>query len=174
LILAGDELGNSQGGNNNAYAQDNDTGWVDWSGLDRDPDFTEKVRELIRLRRELPLLRQARYIHGRMPTEKGFCDISWLHPDGRPMHDGDWSNGQQLALFFTGHEEHHEYSPITHAIAIGYNASDRETRFLLPTGLATDWVLRFFSCEDKPVQGDSGEVQLPARSMMLATMGLQV
>jgi glycogen operon protein len=174
LILAGDEFGNSQGGNNNAYAQDNEAGWVDWSGLEQDPAFAEKVRELVRLRRELPLLRQARYVHGRMPTEQGFCDISWLHPDGRPMHDKDWSNGQQLALFFTGHEEHHEYSPITHAIAILYNASREDTSFLLPTGLAADWVLRFFSSEQDPVQNESGEVALPARSMVLATMGLDV
>ncbi len=174
LILAGDEFGNSQGGNNNAYAQDNETGWVDWSGLEQDPDFTEKVRELVRLRRALPLLRQPRYVHGRMPTDKGFCDIAWLHPDGRPMHEGDWSNGRQLALFFTGHEEHHEYSPVSHAIAILYNASREETAFMLPAGLAADWVLRFFSSEQAPVKRASGEVILPARSMALATMGLDV
>jgi pullulanase/glycogen debranching enzyme len=54
MLLAGDEFGNSQGGNNNAYAQDNETGWLDWHRLGEDPAFTEQVRMLIRLRGELP------------------------------------------------------------------------------------------------------------------------
>ena len=52
LLLAGDEFGNSQQGNNNAYAQDNEIGWLDWSGLDDEPLFVELARELIWLRRE--------------------------------------------------------------------------------------------------------------------------
>ena len=64
MLLAGDEFGNSQGGNNNAYAQDNETGWLDWSGLADDPEFVQRVRELIHLRREWPLLRLPEYVHG--------------------------------------------------------------------------------------------------------------
>jgi len=174
LLLAGDEFGNSQGGNNNAYAQDNETGWVDWAGLEEDPDFARKVRELVQLRRNLPLLRQARYVHGRMPTDQGFCDISWLHPDGRPMQEADWANGKQVALFFTCHEEQHEYSPVMHAIAILYNASPEDTTFRLPSGLPSGWVLRFFSSAEQPPDSGSGELLLPARSMALVTMGLDV
>jgi isoamylase len=174
LLLAGDEFGNSQGGNNNAYAQDNETGWLDWNGLDEDPDFARKVRELVQLRRQLPLLRQARYVHGRMPTDQGFCDISWLHPDGRPMGENDWANGQQVALFFTCHEEQHEYSPVMHAIAILYNASLEDTSFKLPSGLPAGWILRFHSSAEQPADGGTGEMKLPARSMALVTMGLDV
>ncbi|MFC1740046.1 glycogen debranching protein GlgX [Pseudomonadota bacterium] len=174
MILAGDEFGNSQGGNNNAYAQDNETGWVDWRGLEEDPDFTEKVRQLIRLRRNLPLLRQPRYVHGRMPTDQGFCDITWLHSDGRPMEESDWSDGQQVALFFTCHEEQHEYSPVMHAIAILYNASPEETEFRLPVGLIAEWELRFYSCGQTSLERSTGSVSLPGRSMALATMGLDV
>jgi glycogen operon protein len=70
MLLAGDEFGNGQGGNNNAYAQDNETGWLDWGGLESDPEFAVKVRELVQLRRRLPLLRQARYVHRRMPKDR--------------------------------------------------------------------------------------------------------
>jgi glycogen operon protein len=174
MILAGDEFGNGQGGNNNAYAQDNETGWLDWSGLEEDPDFTEKVRQLIHLRRKLPLLRQPRYVHGRMPTDQGFCDITWLHPDGRPMHENDWSNEKQVALFFTCHDEQHEYSPVNHAIAILYNAAAGETVFRLPVGLVSEWKLRFFSCEQANLEHGTGQLSLPGRSMALATMGLEV
>jgi len=172
MLLAGDEFGNSQGGNNNAYAQDNETGWLDWHGLQEDPGFADKVRELVRLRRKLPLLRQARYVHGRMPTDQGWCDIAWLHPDGRPMVQSDWASGQQISLFYTCHEEQHEYSPVTHAIAILFNASVEAAEFALPSGLPSDWVLRFFSSTAPPVEPRPGQWQLAARSLVLATMGL--
>ena len=173
LILAGDEFGNSQGGNNNAYAQDNETGWLDWSGLQEDPEFTGKVCTLLQLRRRLPMLRQARYVHGRMPTDRGWCDIAWLHPDGRPMGQSDWASGQQVALFFTGHEEQHEYSPVTHAIAILYNASGDEAIFTLPAGLPSEWTLRFSSSEDPPHEPEPGHWTVAPRSLVLATMGIE-
>jgi len=174
MLLAGDEFGNSQQGNNNAYAQDNEIGWVDWKGLEDDPGFTDKVRELIRLRRALPLLRQARYIHGRMPSGEGWCDITWLHPDGRPMNEADWMNGRQISLFFTCHDEQHEYSPVKHAIAILFNASADAVLFSLPSGLAEEWVPRFFSDEDQPFESSPGEWELGPGSMVLATMGMDV
>jgi glycogen operon protein len=173
MLLAGDEFGNSQGGNNNAYAQDNETGWLDWRRLEDDPGFTGKVRELVQLRRVLPLLRQARYIHGRMPVDRGWCDIAWLHPDGRPMSSKDWAEGQQLALFYTGHDEKQEHSPVTHAIAVLYNASMEEAAFTLPAGLPSDWILKFFSSQQAPAEPGPGQWNLEPRSMALATMGLE-
>ena len=172
MLLAGDEFGNSQGGNNNAYAQDNETGWLDWRGLEENPGFTDKVRELVQLRRSLPLLRQARYVHGRMPTDQGWCDIVWMHPDGRPMNQGDWANDRKISLFYTCHEEQQEDSPVTHAIAILYNASTEEAIFTLPAGLPSDWILRFFSSDTVPAEPSPGQWALPARSLVLATMGL--
>ena len=172
MLLAGDEFGNSQAGNNNAYAQDNETGWLDWRGLDEDPEFTEKIRHLVQLRRELPLLRQSRYVHGRMPSGKGWCDITWLHPDGRPMSQDDWTNGRQISLFFTCHDEQHEYSPVRHAIAILFNASTEAALFSLPSGLSSEWVQRFCSSAETPHESGPGQWELGPRSLLLATMGL--
>jgi pullulanase/glycogen debranching enzyme len=77
MLLAGDEFGNSQGGNNNAYAQDNETGWLDWHGLEDDPGFTLEVRELIHLRKEWPLLRLPEYLHGETaPFKVMFAEAS--------------------------------------------------------------------------------------------------
>ena len=62
-----------------------------------------------------------------MPTDQGWCDIAWLHPDGRPMDQSDWARGSGRFLWFIScHEEQHECSPVTHAIAILYNASAEE------------------------------------------------
>ena len=66
LLLAGDEVGNSQGGNNNAYCQDNPIGWVDWSALGREgEDMTALVAQLTELRRRFPQLRARRWVEGR-------------------------------------------------------------------------------------------------------------
>ena len=89
MILAGDELGNSQGGNNNAYAQDNPIGWVDWDGLD--PDFLEFCRAAIAFRKANPILRQKRFLHARPRPEDGKPDIFWRKPDGRVLRDEDWN-----------------------------------------------------------------------------------
>ncbi len=87
MLLAGDELGNSQAGNNNAYAQDNEIGWVDWSCPD--PELPGLVRRLIEVRRRLPVLRQRTFLHGRT-RQDGHRDVVWRQADGSaPTHE-DW------------------------------------------------------------------------------------
>ena len=90
------------------------------------------------------------------------------------MGHNDWAAGQQVALFFTGHEEQHEYSPVTHAIAILYNASGEEAAFSLPTGLPEEWMTRFSSSDEAPCGPEPGQYVLAPRSLALATMGIQV
>ena len=89
MLLAGDALGHSQGGNNNAYCQDNEISWVDWSGAEEAPD--QFARRLARLRAETPVLRQDRFLHGALRPD-GRPDIAWWRPDGAPKQSGDWSN----------------------------------------------------------------------------------
>jgi isoamylase len=88
LILAGDEVGNTQGGNNNAYCQDNEIGWVYWSGLGRDDDMTEFVGALVRLRRRFAQLRSRHWLEGRKAD--GSHDVLWLRPDAAEMMEEDW------------------------------------------------------------------------------------
>ena len=174
MLLAGDEFGNSQGGNNNAYAQDNETGWLDWSGLEADPEFTRAVRELLHLRREFPLLRQARYIHGRMPTDSGWCDIEWLHPDGRPMLASDWNSNRQLALVFSIHEDQKDDSPVVEAVAILFNASQQDVEFALPYDLPSKQEARFSSAPAISRQTGLGSWLVAARSLLLVSGKLDV
>ena len=167
MLLAGDEFGNGQGGNNNAYAQDNDTGWLDWQGLADDPEFTQAVRELLRLRRETPLLRQARYIHGRMPTDSGWCDIHWLHPDGRRMEREDWNSGRRLALLFSTRADQKDDSPVLEAVAVLFNASAEDTVFELPAEMPYAWRQLFSSSPDNGPVGQAGRWSVAARSLVL-------
>ncbi len=91
LLLAGDEMGRTQQGNNNAYCQDNEITWVDWSSPDRELlDFT---RRLIAFRREHPVFRRRRYLAGVEAAELG-----WFTPAGTPMTGADWASPSALSL----------------------------------------------------------------------------
>ncbi|MEU0841332.1 glycogen debranching protein GlgX [Streptomyces sp. NPDC005962] len=92
MLVAGDEMGRTQGGNNNAYCQDNATGWVDWSLLD-DPGWqalTDLTARLIRLRRAHPVLRQPAFFSGRARPPDGVRDLAWFTPRGEEMTESDW------------------------------------------------------------------------------------
>jgi len=94
MLLGGDELGNSQGGNNNAYAQDNEIGWLDWAGADT--ELTDTVRRLIALRRSHPVLRQRVFLHGGERAD-GRRDVVWRRPDGVEPSAEDWHSPRSVA-----------------------------------------------------------------------------
>jgi glycogen operon protein len=95
MILGGDEVGNSQGGNNNTYCQDNEVGWIDWSGLD-DP-FLDFCRKAMAFRKEHPVLRQERFLTGETSAE-GLIEIAWYRSNGDFMDDGAWNDSELRAL----------------------------------------------------------------------------
>jgi len=128
MLLAGDEFGNSQGGNNNAYAQDNETGWLDWSGLEADPDFTEQVRELIWLRRESALLRIEDYLHDSLAIGDSRVDIGWINAAGEAKHDHEWSESKAFTLTMSSHRNDGSET----ALAISINSHAEETTLRLP------------------------------------------
>jgi pullulanase/glycogen debranching enzyme len=103
MLLAGDEFGRTQRGNNNAYCQDNDVSWVDWSLVKPEAHLLEFVRALSRLRRDHPVFRRRRFFHGRQAHD-GMRDIVWLTPSGAEMTDTDWHAGysKSLAVFVNG------------------------------------------------------------------------
>ncbi len=88
MLLAGDEMGHSQGGNNNAFAQDNATSWIDWTRADT--ELTAFVARLIRLRAAHPVLRQRHFLHGRIRPEDGLSDVIWRSADGSTPEPGQW------------------------------------------------------------------------------------
>jgi len=90
MILAGDEVSNSQGGNNNTYCQDNEIGWVTWPE-EEDPFFTF-CQQAISFRRMHPLLRQKRFLHSRQRLLDGEPDLFWRRANGEAMRQEDWDN----------------------------------------------------------------------------------
>ncbi|EPY01280.1 glycogen debranching protein GlgX [Magnetospirillum fulvum] len=98
MILAGDELGRTQNGNNNAYCQDNAIGWVDWGNVDE--DMLAFFRILIKLRRENPVFRRARFLEGKRLPNLVLKDIIWITAEGREMTQADWTLPYARSLGF--------------------------------------------------------------------------
>ena len=166
LLLAGDEFGNTQHGNNNAYAQDNETGWLDWKGLDADRLFTDQIRELIWLRRETPLLHLQEYLHGNLETGSSIIEISWFNPDGRTMQDHDWASTRALGMIiYEGN-----VGDATSGVAKLINRTEDEVTFRVPAIDAIgEWRVAFSSCDDAEMRGR--EVTLGALSIVLLLAG---
>lgn len=105
MILAGDEIGNSQQGNNNAYCQDNPIGWVDWRARRADRGLQKFLSRLIHLRREQSVLRRPHFLHAEKQSRSILVpDVSWYNQYAEPMSDGDWHNHESnfLGLLLPG------------------------------------------------------------------------
>jgi glycogen operon protein len=90
MLLGGDEFGRTQGGNNNAYAQDNAISWFDWQLADANAPLLDYTRGLIRLFHAHPVLRRSRFFQGRRIRGSRVKDLTWLAPDGAEMTDAEW------------------------------------------------------------------------------------
>jgi isoamylase len=92
MMVAGDEFARTQQGNNNAYCQDNDISWVDWSLAKKNRPLTDFVRKLTRLRRKYPILRRHLFLTGAYNQELGVKDVTWINADGAEMQDANWGD----------------------------------------------------------------------------------
>jgi glycogen operon protein len=102
MLLAGDEMGRTQGGNNNAYCQDNETSWVAWEHIDEELlAFTSLLSDI---RRRNPVFRRRRWFQGRPIHGSGVSDIAWFKPDGSQMSDDDWQAAfaKTIGVFLNG------------------------------------------------------------------------
>ncbi|MEZ0065892.1 isoamylase [Streptacidiphilus sp. MAP12-20] len=181
MLLAGDEFGRTQGGNNNAYCQDNQVGWIDWSLLDSDEwrPLHELTTRLIRLRREHPVLRQRAFFSGRPAHPGGLPDLTWFTARGREMTEADWyAPGATLAMLLSGDDLTERDAcgdPLTDdSFLLILHAHHRAIRFTLP-GLP--WARCFETVVDTSVEQQAapdgrhwpaGEaITVPGRSVLL-------
>jgi glycogen operon protein len=106
MLLAGDGMGRTQRGNNNAYCQDNEISWVDWNLAEQQQDLPEFTRSLIAFRHAHPVFRRRRFFQGRALHGSNVSDIGWFNPDGAEMTEKQWGAGfaKSLAVFLNGEE----------------------------------------------------------------------
>jgi isoamylase len=104
MLLAGDEFGHSQQGNNNAYCQDNELAWLSWEIAEDEQQLLQFVRDLIRLRRSHRVFRRRKFFQNRAIRGENVRDIVWLDPVGTQMSDEQWRDGfaRSLAMFLSG------------------------------------------------------------------------
>ena len=137
MLTAGDELGRSQNGNNNAYCQDNETSWVDWTLDANDEAFLRFVSRVLSLRRRHDVFRRGDFYRGSEEGPRNLKDIVWLRPDGSEMNTGDWENPQLhafgCAFGATGGQAG------TRRYLLALNAGEGAVKFILPASEGGPW-----------------------------------
>jgi glycogen operon protein len=139
MLLAGDELGRTQRGNNNAYCQDNETSWLDWSLREPNEALIAFVQKLSQLRRGHPALRRRSFFQGRRIIGPDIKDIVWLNPDGHEMSDTEWDQSfvRCLGMILAGRalEEQNERGRVLvdDDLLVLLNAHHESIPFALPT-----------------------------------------
>ncbi|GAA1952772.1 glycogen debranching protein GlgX [Microbacterium deminutum] len=178
MLLHGDELGRTQRGNNNGYAQDHELTWVHWDAVDE--PLVEFTAALVRLRREHPTFRRSRFFDGRpIRREEGapLPDIAWLRPDGTVMQPEDWESGfgRAIGVFLNGdgirqRDRRGERITDKHFVVL-FNASDRPIDFLLP---APEFGPRWEALVDTVGELANTAMIEPASAVTLAAKALMV
>jgi glycogen operon protein len=139
MLAAGDEIGRTQGGNNNAYCQDNEISWLDWNLDERRTDLLEFTRRVIRLFHKHPVLRRRKFFQGRKIRGSEVKDVSWFRPDGEEMKDEDWFDesirtlGVRLAGDAIAEVDERGNRIVDDTMLLLLNATHAPVRFELPT-----------------------------------------
>jgi isoamylase len=147
MICAGDEMGRTQGGNNNAYAQDNEISWLSWDLEMRDQALLEFTRRVAKLRHDHPVFRRRNFFQGRRIRGSELEDITWFRPDGHEMTDDEWHSRHLRAFGMRlGGEAMREWdekgNPIVDdSFLLLFNADPDETPFRLPVAKGVSWDL---------------------------------
>ncbi|MFD1714055.1 glycogen debranching protein GlgX [Amnibacterium flavum] len=177
MILHGDELGRSQGGNNNSYAQDSEISWVHWDKADQ--PLIEFTSALVRLRKDHPTFRRSNFFDGR-PAERDegapLPDIVWFKTDGTQMHPDDWDTafGRSVGVYLNGEslrQRNARGEQLTDVdFLLFFNAHDEDVEFTLPTdGLDRSWDIMIDTAGQAADSGpvDTGEKQTVAAKSLL-------
>jgi glycogen operon protein len=176
MLLGGDEISRTQGGNNNAWCQDNEISWFDWGAADE--QLLAFARRLIALRREHPVFRRQHFLTGRESGGSGLPDVWWFRPDGRRMTQRDWQRGDAhtLGVFLNG-QELASRSPrgeplVDDSFLLLFNSHFEPVTFTLPTRrFGRGWLRVLSTAEPEKVEDEivlaRGAVDMADRAMLL-------
>ncbi|MHA6749710.1 glycogen debranching protein GlgX [Dermacoccus nishinomiyaensis] len=178
MLLHGDELGRTQGGNNNTYCQDNEISWIDWDLDDRRRSLLEFTQQLIALRRTHPAFQRRRFFAG--DAEHGgrsdWGDIVWFGANGEEMQDGDWASGAGTIMVYLNGDAIHAQdakgqSVVDDHFLLLFNPGHEETHFVIPEVVkkGSEWSFAISSLPEDAEEGvelSSGDtVRLPPRTL---------
>ena len=169
MLLGGDEFGRTQNGNNNAYCQDNETSWIDWSLLDKPEgrSLTEFVGRVLALRHQHAVLRSPYFLHGREFLAEGVPDISWFDASGEVVSAESWNNAEDrcLALRRAGPSQDGSVTMLT----AFFNSGTADCHFRLPEPRWPTRIVLDSGAPDAPERFVEGEeIVVGPRSVVLA------
>jgi glycogen operon protein len=177
MLVAGDERGRTQRGNNNAYCQDNELGYVDWSATTEQRELLQFTKRLLRIRNEHPALHRSKFFQGHNIQHTELRDLLWFRHDGQEMSQEDWSNHvtRSLGMFLAGRgidEVDEAGRPVVDDnLLLVLNAGDSDLGFALPNleAVREPWELLVDTRDDRARERRSpGETTtLVARSLKL-------
>jgi isoamylase len=174
MLLAGDEFGRTQRGNNNAYCQDNEISWLDWQQADTPAgqELTDFVARLIRIRHDNPVLRCRHFLHGKDEPAPGILDIAWFDTHGEIISSESWNNPEKR-LFAVRRASTNEDGTVS-ILTLFLNPSDKDRVFRLPTQNVPTRLLIDSATPGKAESDVAGEeITVVARSAILTKSVLQ-
>ncbi len=183
MLLAGDEFGRTQQGNNNAYCQDNEISWVDWSLADENEHLVRFVRKLTLLRRRYPILRRSRFLSGEVNEDLGIKEVTWINATGEEMQAEQWTDPMMhcFGMLLDGRAQESGIRQRGHdaTILVVFNAHHDLVNFTLPATVdSAYWQLLIDT--NLPDEGlgrtefQPGDVYgVTARSLLLFSMGAE-
>jgi isoamylase len=166
MLCGGDEIGRTQGGNNNGYCQDNEISWYDWDAADT--SLLQFTRDLIRLRAEHPVFCRRRWFQGRPIRGSEVSDIGWFTSGGTEMSDQDWQAGfaKSLGVFLNGDaiptRDEHGNRIADDSFYVMFNAHSEPLEFVLPE---SKWGEQWTVALDTNELTDHVEVETVGRSV---------
>src|SRR5688572_30874048 len=176
MLVAGDEFGRTQGGNNNAYCQDNEISWLNWAETDQ--SLLNFTRNIIKLRREHPVFCRRRWFQGQDIKGVGVEDITWFLPSGEQMNEEHWNHdlAKSMGVFLSGHGLHYP-GPKGEAILddnfyLIFNANQDQLEFQLPPEkYGSDWITVIDTnrdnVEDAETYQPESKIQVPGRTILV-------
>ncbi len=177
MLLAGDEIGRTQRGNNNPYCQDNEISWLDWAHIDE--RILEFTRRLIAFRKQHPVFRRRRWFRGRrLHALRRVSDIGWFKSDASPMSRKDWQTGfaKSLGVFLNGEQipapDHRGRPVVDQSFLVLFNAHHEPISFVLPDHQwGSSWRPVLDTSREQLGEADlvnaGAEVRVSARSLMV-------
>jgi glycogen operon protein len=181
MLVAGDEMGRTQGGNNNAYGQDSEVSWIDWSLIDEPGPrmLLALTSRLLALRHAHPVLRRRAFFSGRAQAADGLRDLAWFTPCGGEMTEGDWyAPAATLGVYLSGRDipgrDARGAEVLDDSFLTILHAAERPVSFLLP---GAPWAGSYELLVDTSVEEQreapgtlhrgGAAITVPARSVLL-------
>jgi isoamylase len=178
MLAHGDEMARTQRGNNNAYAQDNELTWVSWELTPEQASLQAFTRKLLALRQAHPVLRRRHFFRGAVMEGSKRKDVTWLRPDGKEMHDADWSNAEAQAFgmlidgMATDEVDDRGHIVSGDTLLLLLNGGDTPVRFTLPTlGEMKIWVVMVDTAKYELPVVRRGRVTVDPHTLMLLRYG---